>query len=110
MTFGLMTLALAAETVSPEITGIDFSGLFIKMVALLAVIIVFGFVLVRYLSPTSRFRAKGQNRNFEVIDVYRLEPKKAIYIVRIGRRRFALGAGESQINLITELDESDLQT
>lgn len=108
MTFLLLALTVAADT-EPVVPEIDFSALFLKMVALLVVIVILGFVLVRYLSPAHRWRSKGKkSANFELIESFRLEPKKTIYIVRLGKRFFALGSGESQLELLTEFKEDDL--
>lgn len=107
MIVALFALAAAAEPTVP-VSEIDFTSLMIKMMVLLAVIVVLGFVLIRFVGNVGRPRGRGGERHFEILSWLKLEPKKTIYLVRIGQRTFALGAAESQLNLITELKDEDL--
>ena len=110
MTVWLWLAAVAAETpTTQEIPPLDFSGLFLKMAALLVIIVILAFVLMRYLSPHSRARRKGGSTHFELLDIHRLEPKKSIHLVKVGKPIFAVGVGDAQVNLISEINESDLQ-
>lgn len=87
----------------------DFTVLFVKMLALLAVIIVLAFFLLRYLSPARRRGAKGLAAHFDLLGTYRIDHRKAVYLVRIGKRHFALGGGEQGLSVITELNAGDLE-
>jgi flagellar protein FliO/FliZ len=62
---------------------------------------------------TSKFIGKmklGQlkNSNFDVIDSYRISQGKLLQIVKIGKKYVVISIGKENVNLITELDESDL--
>jgi flagellar biogenesis protein FliO len=99
--------AVESEPVS-TLEELDYSGLFIKMVVLLVVVIVLGVILLRYFMPSARLKGKKASHLFEVMSAHRLEQKKSVYIVRLGTRYFALGASEQNLNLLTELEGSDL--
>lgn len=104
----LVSVAYAASN-DAGTSELDFTGLFLKMIALLAVVVVLGFVLIRFMSPSGRFRIKGSNHHFELVGSYRLEPKKAVYLLRIGKRLFALGSAESNLQTLAELHDEDLK-
>ncbi|MDR3606768.1 MAG: flagellar biosynthetic protein FliO [Oligoflexia bacterium] len=52
----------------------------------------------------------GKNKMVEVISNHYLGPKKSISIVRVGEKILVLGVANESINLITELDESELES
>lgn len=103
----LFGLAMAAEPAMPG-ADIDFTSLMIKMLILLGIIVLLGFVLIRFVGNVGRPRGRGGDRHFEILSWLKIEPKKTIYLVRIGKRTFALGAAESQLNLIAEMNDEDL--
>lgn len=104
----LLAMAATAETTSP-VPEIDFTSLFLKMLALLAVVVVLGFVLIRYFGTSGHLRGKDGGKYFELISWHRLDPKKTLYLVRIGKRTFALGGTDSSVNMITELEADELE-
>jgi flagellar biogenesis protein FliO len=104
---GMLALAATAEQAVP-VSDIDFTALMIKMLVLLAVIVVLGFIVIRFIGNVGRPRGRGGDRNFEIISWLKLEPKKTVYLVRIGKRTFALGAAESSLNVISEMTDEEL--
>ena len=108
MIFSFFALAAAAEPAMPS-AQIDFTSLLIKMLILLGIIILLGFVLIRFVGNVGRPRGRGGDRHFEILSWLKIEPKKTVYLVRIGKRTFALGAAESQLNVIAELHDEDLE-
>ena len=91
-----------------QVPEFDFTGLFIKMLVLLAVIVVLAFVIIRFVGHGGRLKNRGGAQHFELISWHRLDQKKTLYVVRIGKRHFALGGTDASLNLLTELDESEL--
>lgn len=62
------------------------------------------FLLPRFLS-NKRFNKGG---HFELIARYGLDMRKALYLVRVGKRFFVLGGAEQGLRLLSEIDPSDL--
>lgn len=79
----------------------------------LTVILVFILVLVlTYL--TTRFvgtyqKARNVNRNFEVVETYRITNGKYLQIVRIGEKYVVIGIGKDNITSICELSADDIK-
>lgn len=110
MIFSLVTaIATTVPEAAQPTSDMDFTGLFIKMIALLLVIVIMGFILIRYVGHSAKLRGKGSGAHFELVSWYRLEPKKTVYLLKIGGRLFAIGAAESNLNLISEIGEGDLK-
>ncbi len=103
----LTTIVSTAEAIPAQ--EFDFSSLFFKMVILLLFVVVMGVLLLRFVGPTAKWRQKGAGSHFKLLSWYRLEPKKTVYLLQIGRPIFAIGAGDGQVNLISELHKDDLE-
>ena len=79
----------------------------------LTVILVFVLVLgITYL--TTRFvgnyqKARSVNRNFEVIETYRITNGKYLQIVKIGERYVVIGIGKDNVTSICELSADDIK-
>ncbi len=107
----LFVLAAAVTAVDPNATPeLDFTGLFIKMVVLLAIIVIVGFIVIRFVGKGGSIRGRNSGRHFELLSWFRLGHKNTLYIVRIGKRVFALGAGDQQVNVISEMQEDELES
>jgi flagellar protein FliO/FliZ len=79
----------------------------------LTVILVFLLVLaLTYF--TTRFvgnyqKARSVNRNFEVIETYRITNGKYLQIVKIGEKYMVIGIGKDNITSICELSADDIK-
>ncbi len=79
----------------------------------LTVILVFLLVLaLTYF--TTRFvgnyqKARSVNRNFEVIETYRITNGKYLQIVKIGEKYIVIGIGKDNITSICELSADDIK-
>ncbi len=73
------------------------------------------FILVLALTYfTTRFlgnyqKAKSVNRNFEVIETYRITNGKYLQLVRIGEKYMVIGIGKDNITSICELSADDIR-
>ena len=79
----------------------------------LTVILVFLLVLVMTYF-TTRFvgnyqKARSVNRNFEVIETYRITNGKYLQIVKIGEKYVVIGIGKDNITSICELSADDIK-
>lgn len=80
----------------------------IGLIFALVLILVAAYYTSKYLGKLSVGKLK--NSNFKVIDTYRVNQNKFVQIVKIGNKFVVLGVGKDTINLITELDESEVIT
>lgn len=86
----------------------DFTWLFLQMLLALVVVCVAAVLILRYLLPKLSWAKKWQKGNqMELLARYGLDPNCAIYLVRIGKRYFALGGGEQGLHLITEVSAEE---
>ena len=79
----------------------------------LTVILVFLFVLALTWF-TTRFvgnyqKARSVNRNFEVIETYRITNGKYLQIVKVGEKYMVIGIGKDNITSICELSADDIK-
>ena len=83
-----------------------------SIVQFLTALLVFVFVLiltyftVRWVGAFQK--VQGANRNFEVIETYKITNNKFMQIVKIGTRYFLIGIGKDEVNYIAELNEEDI--
>ena len=73
------------------------------------------FILVLALTYfTTRFvgnyqKARSINRNFEVIETYRITNGKYLQIVKVGSKYLVIGIGKDDVTSICELSEDDIK-
>ena len=83
-----------------------------SFVQLVTVLVLFAFVLgATFL--TTRFvgniqKVQGRNRNFELIEVFRLSNSSHLQLIRIGKKYFVVAVGKEQANVVTEIAEEDI--
>lgn len=87
-------------------TTVDFTWLFVKMLAVLGVVIVLAVVIMKYLAPKMRSKMGGY---FDVLGRQALEGKKSLYFIKVLERYFVLGVSENAINKIAEIDKSEVE-
>ena len=83
-----------------------------SFIQLVTVLVLFAFVLgATFL--TTKFvgnfqKVQSKNRNFELIEVFRLSNSTYLQLVRIGNKYFVIAVGKEQANVVTEIDEEDI--
>lgn len=107
-----MIFILAQIPMTPP-TGegaIDFTWLFIKMLLVLGIVTILAILVLKYAVPRigvmKRFQ---QGRYFTVLGRYALEPRKALYLIHVGKRYLVIGIADHGINLIAELTEEEVR-
>ncbi|MBI4367013.1 MAG: flagellar biosynthetic protein FliO [Deltaproteobacteria bacterium] len=88
---------------------IDFTWLFLKMMAVFVVMCVAALVVVKYVVPRSRFYqrvVKGQI--IHILSRVHLGGRRELFVVRIGARHLLLGAGEGGVRCLAELEGRDV--
>lgn len=98
----------AAGNVTPpvDLSTTDNIGQLIGLVFLLVVILIAAYFTSKFVGGIKMGQLKKSN--FQVIDSYRISPNKALQIVKIGNKFVVISIGKDTINLITELDETEV--
>jgi flagellar protein FliO/FliZ len=78
----------------------------IGLVFLLIVILIATYYTSRFIGGLKLGQLK--NSNFNVIDTYRISPNKMLQIVKVGNKYVVIAIGKDTINLITELEETEV--
>jgi len=79
------------------------------MNVMMSLIFVFGliyflFYIVRWFQSKKSFIS---TKKLTISETIRLSPHQQIHIIKVGNRKFLLGATEQSINLITELEQEE---
>jgi flagellar protein FliO/FliZ len=79
---------------------------YLKMLLLLAVIVaaIYGLFYLLKRAGTPKF---SDNEIVRVLSTKNLHNNMAVYLVEVGTRLFLLGAGESQVQMLTEIDDKE---
>lgn len=99
-----------AETGPAVADGYSLTGAALKMVGVLALVLgILGVALyvIRRISPTAG-RLAGARGEFTLLAQYQLGPKKMMALVKVGQQALLLGVTDSNINLLTEIDDPEL--
>lgn len=84
--------------------GDGYVGMLLTTVLLLVVVCVVAFVVVRLLRRGLEGRPVGEGV-VTVVARVPLEPRRALYVVRVGGKTLVLGASEGGLGLVTELPD-----
>ncbi|MBI2346367.1 MAG: FliO/MopB family protein [Deltaproteobacteria bacterium] len=88
---------------------VDFTWLFIKMMAVLAAICVGAVLVLRYVVPRLPIgRRMARSQQLQVLTRVPLGGRRDLWLVRVGQRYFLLGAGDPGVRCLAELSASDV--
>ena len=107
----LVTLAAEVETV-PATPGnaVDFTWLFLKMFLVLAIVCVFAILILKYAVPHFGIMKRFQRGKFFTVRArYHLDPRKALYLIQMGRRYLVIGAADHGISALAELTDEEIK-
>lgn len=109
----LLLLAESLPETLPQNLGgleasVDFTWMFIKVILVLALVCMTAFGVIKYLLPKATFVKQGKNSEIEILERFALEPKKNLYILKVGSRFLLLGTSENALNPLMELSRKDL--
>lgn len=101
-----------AESLPQNLAGlessVDFTWMFVKVILVLAFVCLIAFAVIKYVLPKASFVRQGKGSQVELIERFALEPRKSLYIVKVGSRFLLLGSSENSLNPLMELSEKDL--
>jgi flagellar biogenesis protein FliO len=90
--------------------AVDFTWLFVKMLAALGAVCVIAILVVRYLVPRMGvIKRFSGNRYMEILGRHSLDARRHLYIIKIGGRYALIGSSEHGVGLVMELKEEDLK-
>jgi flagellar biosynthetic protein FliO len=108
MTAGLWLLQ--ASDPSTAIGAINSGALdYLKLVLVLGLILVLAFVVLRLILPRMMAGRTVAPGAIEVAARYALEPKKNLYVIRVGEDYFLVGTTEAGMYHLTTLDPSRIE-
>lgn len=93
----------APEAAHQAVSDGGYGGLLVTTVLLLVAVCAVAYVVVRLLRRGLEGRAVGEGV-VSVVARVPLEPRRSLYVVRVGGRTLLLGASEMGLGLVTELD------
>lgn len=90
-------------------TTIDFTWLFIKMMAVLVVTCLAAALVLKYAVPRwSFFRRAVQRGTINILHRTALDSRKYVWVIQVGTRYFLLGAAEGSVTCLAELSADDI--
>ena len=108
MTAGLWLLQ--ASDPAKEVGALNFGVLeYLKLVLVLALILVLAFVVLRMVLPRIAGARTLEPGAIQVAARYPLEPKKNLYVIRVGEDYFLVGTTESGMHYLTTLDSGHIE-
>lgn len=101
----LLTLLQIATEPATQSSAIDFTFLFIKMVAALVVACIAAVLVLKYAVPRLSLTKKFQADNrIKILSRVSLGPKQHLYLVKIDEKCILLGVTDQAVNKIIELE------
>ena len=88
--------------------SLSFGWVLIKTILAMSFILALAYVVIRYLFPLFRMGAQTKGSRIKIIDRAGLEPRRALYIVQIGKKTVLLGTSEHGLSKLMDLQEGDL--
>lgn len=87
----------------------DFTWQFLNMLLMLLIVCVGAVVVLRFVLPRTMGNKKwNKEGHFELIARYGLDMRRALYLVRVGKKFFVLGGAEQGLHLLSEVSKDDL--
>lgn len=96
------------QTIPALESSVDFTWMFIKVILILAFVCVIAFAVIKYVIPKASYLKRGEDSQIELIERFALEPRKSLYILKIGSRFLLLGSSENSLSPLLELSKKDL--
>ena len=88
----------------------DFTWQFLQMLFILLLVCIGAVLILKIFLPrflgNKRFNKGG---HFELIARYGLDVRRALYLVRVGKKYFVLGGAEQGLNLLAEVSKDELE-
>jgi flagellar biogenesis protein FliO len=86
---------------------LDYSWLFIKVMAAMVLVCVGAVLVIKYVLPRSHFVRRAQDSQIEIVERFTLEPKKNLYILKVAEKLVLIGSTETSLSSLLELGETE---
>lgn len=105
-----MLLITLVDTVPATPAATDsFTWLLVKMVVVLGAVCVLAVIALKYVGPRlGAWRGVTGGKYIDIVARRALDPKKQLWIIRVGTRHFLLGSAEGAVNCLAELQAADV--
>ncbi len=104
----LLEVAAIPTEMATRTSAIDFTFLFVKMIAALVVCCVAALLVLKYLVPklslANRFASQDK---IKIISRVSLAPKQYLYLVKVADKCILLGGTDGGINKIADVEEKE---
>ena len=89
-------------------SDIQMAGRLIVLVLVFVFVLFLAYIAAR-ISGSFQSNVINKNSNIKVIEIFRISPNKTIEIVKIGEHYLALAVSKDNVELLAELDESEIK-
>lgn len=93
---------------NPSENSLGTFGIAMELILSLGFIIVLIFVVLNLMSRLRGGSWVQQNRRLKIIETTNLSQRQTIHIIKIGEKFYMVGATDSSISLLTEIDDPDI--
>ncbi|MBI2091720.1 MAG: flagellar biosynthetic protein FliO [Deltaproteobacteria bacterium] len=91
-------------------SAVDFSLLFIKMVAALVVACIAAVLILKYAVPRLSFAKKfSENKHIKILSRFTIGPKQYLYLVKISKKCILLGATDHSITKLADVEGEEFK-
>lgn len=88
----------------------DYTYMFIQMIVILGLVCLLAFGFLRYILPRLGFAQRIQkNQMVKVLTRCHLDHRHQVVVTQVGARYFLLGVGDHAVNVLSELNRSDVE-
>lgn len=90
---------------------LSFGTLFLKMIIALIIVCLLAYIIMKWALPKAINIRGGHKGIIKIIDYFRLEPKKTLYIIEVKGKYLLLGVTDQYISPLTiaQLDEEEIK-
>lgn len=85
--------------------GLSFGWLFVKTIIAMVVVILLALWGIRHWMPRLHGLRPRPDSVIHILERFGLEPRKALYIIKVGKKQMLLGVSENQISKLADLDD-----
>jgi flagellar biogenesis protein FliO len=96
---------------NPPVQDVSLWGGFFRVFGLLAVLLFACYLLLRYMGRRAgSLREQSPGGRLELIDRLGLEPRRSVYVLRVGSRYVAIASTEAGVQVLMELSPDAVQS
>jgi len=104
-------IAIVTKTDNHLEETLSFGALFLKMIVALGIVCLLAYIIMKWALPKAVNLHAGHKNLIKIVDYFKLEPKKTLYIIEIEGKYLLLGVTDQYITPLTlaQLDEERIK-